>query len=251
MTGTPLTRVLMDSTERCVDQTWRGAAETGEACVTSAMRGDADALRILWQENRRWVAAVLLAHKPRDAELDDLLQEVAAAVVGKIGGLREPCAFRPWLRAVAMNVAKTMGRRKETGSRFLRLVRDGMGWGSGFGGSGGGGGNGEGAEDGPGHRVAAQEEGARLMTLARDLPEGYREPLLLRCVHGMTYRQIGEVLGLPETTVETRIARGRRMLRDLADGSAPMSEELQSHAAGRRPAPLAQAQGYDDDQRGA
>jgi RNA polymerase sigma-70 factor (ECF subfamily) len=54
------------------------------------------------------------------------------------------------------------------------------------------------------------------MALARTLPEGYREPLLMRCVRGMSYKQIGAVLDLPETTIETRIARGRRMLRELA-----------------------------------
>ena len=58
------------------------------------------------------------------------------------------------------------------------------------------------------------------MELARELPEGYREPLLMRCARGMSYTQIGAVLGLPETTVETRIARGRRMLRDLVAGEA-------------------------------
>jgi DNA-directed RNA polymerase specialized sigma24 family protein len=38
----------------------------------------------------------------------------------------------------------------------------------------------------------------------------------MRCVRGMSYKQIGAVLDLPETTIETRIARGRRMLRELA-----------------------------------
>lgn len=57
------------------------------------------------------------------------------------------------------------------------------------------------------------------MALARDLPEGYREPLLMRCLKGMSYREIGEAMDLPETTIETRIARGRRMLRELASST--------------------------------
>jgi RNA polymerase sigma-70 factor (ECF subfamily) len=58
------------------------------------------------------------------------------------------------------------------------------------------------------------------MALAMNLDEGYREPLLLRCVQELSYREIGEILGLPETTVETRIARGRRMLREAATRAA-------------------------------
>jgi RNA polymerase sigma-70 factor (ECF subfamily) len=49
------------------------------------------------------------------------------------------------------------------------------------------------------------------------LPPEYREPLLLRCLRGMSYRQIGEVLDLPVTTIETRLARARRMIRSELD----------------------------------
>ncbi|MEY3230304.1 MAG: hypothetical protein RL689_393, partial [Planctomycetota bacterium] len=37
------------------------------------------------------------------------------------------------------------------------------------------------------------------------------------------YRQIGEIMDLPETTIETRVARGRRMLRDLASRSPSLA----------------------------
>ncbi len=52
------------------------------------------------------------------------------------------------------------------------------------------------------------------MQQALSLPPEYREPLLLRCVQSLTYQQIGEILDLPVTTVETRLARARRMLRE-------------------------------------
>jgi RNA polymerase sigma-70 factor (ECF subfamily) len=52
------------------------------------------------------------------------------------------------------------------------------------------------------------------MAATARLPEHYREPLLLRAVRGMSYRQIADTLGVPITTVETRLARARRMLRD-------------------------------------
>lgn len=159
-------------------------------------------IRRLWREHRRWVAAILLAHKPREADLEDLLQTVAVAIVRKIGELRDPGAVKPWLRTVAINAARAAGRESTRTRRGLRLVRDRAA-----------------KEDGStaDEAAARADEGRRLMELARSLPEGYREPLLMRCVRGMTYRQIGAVLDLPETTIETRIARGRRMLRELAE----------------------------------
>jgi len=65
-----------------------------------------------------------------------------------------------------------------------------------------------------GEARAACEEGRRLLELAHRLHPDYREPLLLRCVRGMSHRQISEILDLPVTTIETRIARARKMLRE-------------------------------------
>jgi len=175
--------------------------DDGSWLVHAAIRGDADAVRSLWGEHRRWLAAIVLAHKPRDVDLEDLLQDVAMAFVRKIRELREPEAFRPWLRTVAVNAARAAGRertRRRAHEPAIRLHKAGE------------------PHETPDHGLSRREEAQRLMELATQLPEGYREPLLLRCVQGMSYRRIGELTGLPETTVETRIARGRRMLRELA-----------------------------------
>jgi RNA polymerase sigma-70 factor (ECF subfamily) len=180
--------------------------EFPESVCIAAIAGDHEALHRLWHHNRRWVAAILLAHKPRWADLEDLLQEVALAVVRKLGEVRDPRAIRPWLRTVAMNAAHAAARSGRRRARDQALAdpdaleqpfvrRD---------------------PAGPPDQLGEAEVGKRLLELARKLPDGYREPLLLKAVHNLSYREIGEILGMPETTVETRIARGRRQLRDLA-----------------------------------
>lgn len=172
--------------------------------MSSAIRGEADAVRTLWERHRRWVAAILLAHKPREAELEDLLQEVAMSYVRTISELRDEGALKPWLRTIAINAARAAGRRSKFHRRQVGIA--------------------EGApQDGQvtlvqdGAQGTKTEEAGRLLDLAQRMPEGYREPLLLRCVRGMSYRMISELMGLPESTIETRIARGRRMLRELAN----------------------------------
>lgn len=161
--------------------------------VLAARSGDARALQSLWEQSRRWVAAVLLAHKDRGSDLEDLLQDVALRMVRGIDGLDTPEAFAPWLRQIAVNVARAEGRKKTNRSRLLRLVRP---------------------------DVATQHEDntqdAEGLGALEALPEHYREALMLRCVRGMSYRAIGAVTGLPETTIETRIARARRMVREHA-----------------------------------
>jgi RNA polymerase sigma-70 factor, ECF subfamily len=174
--------------------------------VAAAVRGEADALRVVWQANRRWIAAVLLAHKPREAELEDLLQEVAMSYVRMVGKLRDEAMLKPWLRTIAINTARASGRD-------ATRRRKGMAW------SRGREVEGEVQTDDPASGTGRREEAARLVQLVAQLPDGYREPLILKAVRGMSYREIGRVMDLPETTIETRIARGRRMLRELAEAT--------------------------------
>ncbi|MFN0207883.1 MAG: RNA polymerase sigma factor [Planctomycetota bacterium] len=169
----------------------------------SARTGDRDAIGALWREHRSWVAAVLFAHMPRGAELDDLLQEVATIVVEQIVTLRDPDKLRPWLRTVAINVAKGYARRDVTKRRAIRPF-------------------GEGEEEWiPDRRgsaqLAASAELQNLLLRLQSLPPEYSEPLLLQSMNGMSQKQIAAALGVPETTVETRLARARRALREQTE----------------------------------
>jgi RNA polymerase sigma-70 factor (ECF subfamily) len=179
-----------------------------EQLLERARNGDRAAQHELWRAHRRWVAAIILAHRPRWAELEDLLQDVAVKLIGKIHTLRDAEAFRPWLRQVAINVCRGEARSHRS-ALHLGSSRAA-----------------EAADREPGHvaEPAAPADAAgdleswdaahRLLERALGLPLAYREPLLLRCVRSMTYQQISEVLELPVTTVETRLARARRMLRE-------------------------------------
>ena len=126
----------------------------------------------------------------------------------KLGEVRDPRAVRPWLRTVALNTAHAAarsGKRRAGDERMGDSADEYAGRGTG------------GSPRGLPAQLEQAEHGRMLMELSARLPEGYREPLILKAVHGLSYREIGEIMGLPETTIETRIARGRRMLRDLAN----------------------------------
>lgn len=166
----------------------------------SAIAGDREAISAIWILHRRWVAAVILAYKPREDDLEDLLQEVAMSLVSKISTVRDPRHVRAWLRTVAINAARASARTRQARPQ-LRLV---------------GTPEQEKVEPAIDESIVRDEESRRILSLVANLPDDYREPLMLRALHGMRSKQIAAVLELPEATIDTRISRARRMLRELA-----------------------------------
>ena len=82
-------------------------------------------------------------------------------------------------------------------------------------------------------RIAARRDAAqRLLAQVLSLPGEYREPLLLRCVRSLSYQQISLILDMPVTTVETRLARARRMLREEV-GEEVAAEMFTARRGGR------------------
>jgi RNA polymerase sigma-70 factor (ECF subfamily) len=67
------------------------------------------------------------------------------------------------------------------------------------------------------------------------LPRKYRSAIVLKDMEGMTFEEIAAILGCPESTVKSRVVRGRRMLRS----------RLESYVrpAGMRAPPIRQVTG--------
>ena len=225
-------------------QEWASGAlkTTTSELIEAAIGGQRHAQTTLWSAHRRWLAAILLAHKPSWVDLDDLMQEVAVKFVSRLHTLRDPGSFRPWLRRIAINAARESAR----GPREIATGQAGAGEdrvgddGSGSRDRGATSFEGSSAEnDAPPVTAALREEAGSLLAQALTLPPEFREPLILRSVHGIGCKQIAEILGLPVTTIETRLTRARRMLReewrsremasdeDRSDpGSVPASEPV-------------------------
>jgi len=186
---------------------------TEERLIERARCGDGRAQQNLWRAHRRWVAAIVLAHRPRTVDVDDLMQEVAVKFISRLETLREARAFRPWLRQIVINICRGAARSERP---TLRLADNGR------------------SDDAapeigratmpaargatPAQAVARRDAARYVLAQAMTLPPEYREPLLLRCVQALTYQQIGAILDMPVTTVETRLARARRMLREEIGG---------------------------------
>lgn len=172
--------------------------------LVAAQRGERGALDTFVRRHDRWVRNVVYATTGNPSVVDDVVQHVWAKVWQQIGTLVDPHRWRSWLYRMARNTAIDAGL-KAGRERRRRVPFDDAGVVA------------AGASDPPKLLIGAEEH-KQVLAAIRGLPAIYREPFVLRHVEGWSYAQIGEAMSMPVDTVETRLVRGRRLLRDALKG---------------------------------
>jgi RNA polymerase sigma-70 factor (ECF subfamily) len=77
----------------------------------------------------------------------------------------------------------------------------------------------------PDRALIAKDEQEQLRLLLAELPEIYREVIVLRELEEMTYQQIADITGVPVGTVMSRLSRARSALRDAVRKSKARDEQ--------------------------
>ena len=65
----------------------------------------------------------------------------------------------------------------------------------------------------PDKMILQQQDSAAIRQLVTELPEPFREAVVLREINELSYKEIAEVAGVPVGTVMSRLARARAVLR--------------------------------------
>lgn len=169
------------------------------ARVAAARGGDRAAFGWLYERYFRMVHGILLSRVPR-TDVRDLVQDVFVCALRKLSSLRDPAAFGGWLARIARNRANDYHRHG------MNTMQE------------------EAGDRAPGERTVSPEERNEALTALRairDLPDAYRETLILRFVEGMTGPEIAERTGLTAGSVRVNLHRGMKLLRKkLAQGAS-------------------------------
>jgi len=156
--------------------------------VEAVRQGDEAAFGRLYDRFAPMVHGILLARVP-PVEVDDLVQDVFLTVLRKINSLKDLEKFGGWVAMIARNRAMDFYRsRRETEEL---------------------------TDDMPQQSTSEDDgEAARALASIRELPEAYRETLILRLVEGMTGPEIAERTGLTPASVRVNLHRGMKLLRE-------------------------------------
>ena len=156
----------------------------------------------LVRQHERWLRGVIYAVLGRLDLVDDVMQDVWIRACQQADRIRDPQRVRSWLYRVARNAAIDARRRlRRRDALPLERVKPPA----------------TPVQTTPAEHAMRTELHHRLLRAVEALPAHYREPFVLRHLEGWSYAQIGELLGLGPETVETRLVRARRLLREMLD----------------------------------
>lgn len=165
--------------------------------VARARKGDLDAFGELVARHQTGLVRYLTHMVSNPADAEDVAQDTLLRAYRALKDFRGQSAFKTWLYQIGTNAARThldkrrSRREEQDGDDEAREV-----------------GSGEHLE----RRIVAHDQLRRALA---ELPDDWREAVVLRDIEGLDYREIAEALGIPIGTVESRIFRGRQRLKQI------------------------------------
>jgi RNA polymerase sigma-70 factor (ECF subfamily) len=180
-----------------VNQASSGGAGPGDAALLERVRGgDSSALDELVGRHHEAAFRLALAIVGSEADAADAAQEGMVRALRGLDRFRGDASFRTWLLSIVANEAKSLLRRSSR-RREAPLVDDLP----------------EEKESGA-EGVAARAEAARARALMARLPEKQRLAVQLRVDEGLSFREVGEVIGSTEGAARVNYHHGIRRLRE-------------------------------------
>ncbi len=149
-----------------------------------------------------YTLARYLMRNTHDAE--DAVQECYLRALRHFDSYRGP-AMKPWLLAILRNVcnAEFARRRKEEvptdSADDDSMMEETPIW--------------QEPQISPEKMIVQQQDSATIKRLVEELPQPFREAIVLREMNNLSYQEIAQAAGVPVGTVMSRVARGRAMLR--------------------------------------
>ena len=129
----------------------------------------------------------------------EIAQQAFIQAWRKLDTFRQESQFYSWLYRIARNVAVSRSRKNRLNSNSLEAYSDATGF--------------EATSNAaPSDRIERSEQINSVRSALSQIPEDFRQPLVLKEIDGLSYEEISQLLDIPMGTVRSRIYRARQEL---------------------------------------
>ena len=176
--------------------------QTDLQLIDTTLTGDSRAFdELIRRYQDRLVHSLELALGSRDDALE-VAQQAFVLAWKKLSSFRRESAFYSWLYRIARNVAISRIRKPQIHSGSLDHLHEAAGFEP----------TDQSTESAPDHAMQQVEQIQLVRNALQEIPEEFRQPLVLKEIDGLTYEEISKILDIPLGTVRSRIFRGRQEL---------------------------------------
>ncbi len=191
------------------------ASATDEQLVATTRRGDDRAFEELYGRYQRRISAYVRGMVKDHGRSEDITQEIFVSALRRMRATERPIAFKPWVYEIARNACIDAFRRTRRAEEVSFDAEDG-----------GAVAREAGLVSGttPDAAMDAKQQIDDLMGALGGLSDSHHDILVMRELEGLSYREIGERLGLSRPSVESTLFRARKRL----------SEEYEELVSGER-----------------
>lgn len=173
-----------------------------EELALNLQRGDLSALAILVEQHHSPLLGFLYRMTGGDRTLaEDLVQESFLRVIRSIAQYQYPRPFKPWLYAIATNIARDHYKRADS-RHTIDMPDEQM--------------TPENIEL-PEDALLSQDEEQRVASAITGLPNHQREVVILRYYQELSLAEIADALNIPVGTVKSRLSLGLQRLKTILE----------------------------------
>ena len=163
-----------------------------EKIVKKAIKGNDKAFIILMNQCKEQIYRTAFAYVKEEEMALDIVQEVVCRAYKSIENLKEPKFFNTWIMRIAINISTDFYNKK---IKVVCMEQD---------------------ELISKMEVKHDDNDVRLFLMESldNLEEKYKKIIILKYFDDLTFKDIAEILSMPESTVKTNLYKGLSILRN-------------------------------------
>jgi RNA polymerase sigma-70 factor (ECF subfamily) len=174
--------------------------------VERTLDGEHHAFEVLVRRWERPIFSLAYRLSGSDEEARDVCQETFLAAFRHLKSFRGEAKFSSWLYRIALNAWHSRQRRQPAESLSLEEQAETRGF------------DPPDTDNAPDERLLQDERAQLVRRALAALPAEMRQVIVMKEYEGLKFHEIAEVLGIPVSTVKTRLYTGLTLLRRRLEG---------------------------------